>query len=165
MVSIGNWCAAKTGRGVFSITEAQRFHSEWFFQSIAHMARIVRRQMSIISNLSGSPRLSCRDKIWVASRILRDSGFWPHRSQSGIGVSSKGVNIIFMFFCLDAKEPKGQEVAKLLPHMPHAGPLPLQPTAPICINTLLRWKFAFPDEKIGRRLIGTEISARGAAPL
>jgi len=31
-------------------------------------------------------------------------------------VSSKGVNIIFMFFCLDAKEPKGQEVAKLLPH-------------------------------------------------
>ncbi|TXE13726.1 hypothetical protein [Algoriphagus aquimarinus] len=30
----------------------------------------------------------------------------------------------FLFFCLDAKEPKDQDTAKLPPHMPDAGPLP-----------------------------------------
>jgi hypothetical protein len=88
--------------------------------------------------------------------------FWPHRSQSGKGGSPKGVNIIFTFFCLDAKEPKGQEVAKLLPH---AGSLPLRPTAPIFNNALLKGKSAIPDQKIEQYLIGKAISTRGAAPL
>ncbi|MEN2284488.1 hypothetical protein AAGF08_20250 [Algoriphagus sp. SE2] len=34
------------------------------------------------------------------------------------------------FFCLNAKEPKSQVVAKLQPHLPGAGPLPRQPTSP-----------------------------------
>jgi hypothetical protein len=39
--------------------------------------------------------------------------------------SSKKLGLIFsfLFFCLDAKEPKSQDVAKLLPHKPDAGPL------------------------------------------
>jgi hypothetical protein len=45
-----------------------------------------------------------------------------------------------MFFCLDAKEPKDQDIAKLPPHNPTAGPLPRQPTAPtrkaIVVNDL-----------------------------
>jgi len=36
----------------------------------------------------------------------------------------------FLYFCLDAKEPKDQDTAKLPPHMPDAGPLLCRPTAP-----------------------------------
>jgi hypothetical protein len=46
-----------------------------------------------------------------------------------------------LFFCLNAKEPKSQVVAKLPPHLPDAGPLPRQPTAPtriaIVVNDLV----------------------------
>jgi hypothetical protein len=64
------------------------------------------------------------------------------------------------FFCLDVKEPKGQVEAKLLPHMPNAGPLPLRPIAPIFNNALLRGKSAVPDQKIEQYLIGKAISTR-----